>query len=71
VRGPGLTDFDLNLTKSFRFTERQALDLRADFINLTNTPILNAPNQGVGTTLGLLQTSQGARNIQFALKYHF
>ncbi len=65
VRGPGLH------TKNFRVTERHSFDLRADFINLTNTPILNAPNHGIGTTLGLLQSSQGARNVQFSLKYHF
>jgi hypothetical protein len=71
VRGPGLATLDFNLSKSFRITERQAVDLRAEFINLTNTPILNAPNNGVGTTLGLLNSSQGARNVHFALKYHF
>jgi len=71
VRGPGLHTFDFDLTKNFKFTERQSLDFRADFINLTNTPILNAPNHGIGTTLGLLQGSQGARNVQFSLKYHF
>jgi len=71
VRGPGLATFDFNLSKNFRITERQSFDLRAEFINLTNTPILNAPNTGVGPTLGLLNSSQGARNIQFAFKYHF
>jgi hypothetical protein len=71
VRGPGLATLDFNLSKSFKITERHVLDLRAEFINLTNTPILNAPNTGVGTTLGLLNSSQGARNVQFALKYHF
>jgi hypothetical protein len=71
IRGPGLKTLDFNLSKTFHLTERQSLDLRAEFINLTNTPILNAPTRSVGTTLGLLQTSQGARNVQFALKYHF
>ena len=71
VRGPGLATLDFNLSKSFRITERHVVDLRAEFINLTNTPILNAPNPAVGPTLGLLNSSQGARNIQFALKYHF
>jgi hypothetical protein len=71
VRGPGLATLDFNLSKTFRITERHALDLRAEFMNLTNTPILNSPNNGVGTTLGLLQNSQGERNVQFALKYHF
>ncbi|HUO29145.1 MAG TPA: TonB-dependent receptor [Bryobacteraceae bacterium] len=71
IRGPGLSTFDLNLSKNFRITERQSFDLRAEFINLTNTPILNAPNRGVGPTLGLLQSAQGERNVQFALKYYF
>jgi hypothetical protein len=71
VRGPGLATLDFNVSKSFKITERHVVDLRAEFINLTNTPILNAPNPGVGPTLGLLNSSQGARNVQFALKYHF
>ncbi len=71
VRGPGLHTLDFDLTKNFKITDRQSIDLRADFINLTNTPILNSPSHGIGTTLGLLQSSQGARNVQFSLKYHF
>jgi hypothetical protein len=71
VRGPGLHTLDFSLAKFFTFTERQKLEFRAEAINLTNTPILNSPNSGLGSTLGLLQSSQGARNIQFALKYLF
>ena len=48
------------------------LEFRTDFINLTNTPILGAPNLfGSGPTLGLITTSQGARQIQFALKFYY
>ena len=71
VRGPGLHTLDLSLAKFFNFTERQKLEFRAESINLTNTPILNSPNAGLGSTLGLLNSSQGARNLQFALKFHF
>ena len=71
VRGPGLHTLDMSLDKFFPFTERQKMELRAEFINLTNTPILNSPNTGLGSTLGLLQSAQGARQIQFALKYLF
>jgi hypothetical protein len=71
VRGPGLATLDLSVDKFFNITERQSLEFRAESINFTNTPILNAPNTGVGSTLGLLQSAQGARQIQFALKYHF
>ncbi len=71
VRGPGLHELDLSLAKFFNITERQSVELRAESINFTNTPILNAPNTGVGSTLGLLQSAQGQRQIQFALKYQF
>jgi hypothetical protein len=71
VRGPGLKTFDFSVLKFFTITERQNIEFRSEFINLTNTPILNSPNAGLGSTLGLLQSSQGARNIQFALKYNF
>ncbi len=71
VRGPGLKSLDFTLSKYFPITERQRVELRGEFINLTNTPILNAPTRSIGTTLGLLQNSQGARNIQLALKYSF
>ena len=61
----------LSLAKFFSFTEFKKLEFRAESINLTNTPILNSPNTGLGGNLGLLQGSQGARNIQFALKLLF
>jgi hypothetical protein len=71
IRGPGLKTLDFDIAKTFKITERAGLDLRGEFINLTNTPIFNAPSRGIGTTLGLLQGSQGARNVQLALKFHF
>jgi hypothetical protein len=71
VRGPGLHTLDLSLSKFFNITEHQNLELRAESINFTNTPILNAPSTGLGSDLGRINSSQGARNIQFALKYHF
>jgi hypothetical protein len=71
LRGPGLHTLDFNLAKYFSITERQRIELRGEFINLTNSTILNSPTRGIGTTLGLLQGSQGARNVQIALKYTF
>jgi hypothetical protein len=71
VRGPGLHEADVSISKFFAFTERQKLEFRGEFINFTNTPILNSPNTGLGSTLGAITSAQGARNIQFALKYHF
>lgn len=72
VRGPGLHTLDLSMSKFFAFrTENQRLEFRAEAINVTNTPILNSPNTSLGNTLGLLQSSQGARNLQLALKFLF
>jgi Carboxypeptidase regulatory-like domain/TonB dependent receptor len=83
VRGPGLATADLSLSKMFNFTERQNLEFRVEAINFTNTPIFNTPNTTVpglsvskGNNIGIgnfgtITSAQGARNIQFALKYHF
>jgi hypothetical protein len=71
VRGPGLNTIDLSLAKFFSITEKQNVEFRAESINFTNTPILNAPSTGLGSGMGVLQSAQGARQVQFALKYHF
>jgi hypothetical protein len=71
VRGPGLHTLDLSLAKFFNVTERHKLEFRAEAVNFTNTPILNSPNTGLGSTMGLLQSAQGARQVQFALKFHY
>ncbi|MGH9585186.1 MAG: carboxypeptidase regulatory-like domain-containing protein, partial [Bryobacteraceae bacterium] len=71
VRGPGLATLDLAVSKIFAITEHQNVEFRSEAINLTNTPILGAPSTSLGPDLGLVNSSQGARNIQFALKYNF
>ena len=77
MRGPGLGNLDLSLAKFFPITERYNVEFRSEFVNFTNTPALNSPNTGLGSTMGLLQGAGGAnlgnfgRQIQFALKFHF
>ncbi len=71
IRGPGLHTIDFSLVKLFTITEHQNVEFRAEAINLTNSVILNAPSTGIGSTLGQITSSQGERNIQFALKYNF
>ena len=71
IRGPGLKTADLAVAKQFTVTEHQNLELKVQAINFTNHPILNAPSTGLGPTLGLVNSSQGARQIQFGLKYNF
>ncbi|MGA8025833.1 MAG: carboxypeptidase regulatory-like domain-containing protein, partial [Bryobacteraceae bacterium] len=71
IRGPGLHTADVSLSKLFTVTEHQNLEVRAEAINFTNTPILAGPNNSLGPDLGLVNASQGARNVQFGLKYNF
>jgi hypothetical protein len=71
IRGPGLHTVDLSLTKLFPFTEHQNLEFRAEAINVSNSVILNGPSTTIGSSLGQITSSQGERNIQFALKYNF
>jgi hypothetical protein len=71
VRGPGLHTVDLSVSKLFNTFEHQNLEVRGEFINVSNTPILNAPSSAIGSNLGVVNSSQGARNIQLALKYNF
>jgi hypothetical protein len=71
VRGPGLREADVSLQKEFVFSESKRLEFRTELFNVTNTPILNAPGNFLGGGLGLINSSQGERNIQLALKLYY
>ncbi len=71
IRGPGMAEADLGVSKLFHFTEHQNLEVRGEAINISNSVVLNAPNGGLGPSFGLVQSAQLPRNIQLALKYNF
>jgi hypothetical protein len=71
VRGPGLSTGDLSIQKEFPLRESRRLEFRTEFFNVTNTPILNSPDNFLAFRLGLIESSQGERNIQFALKFYY
>jgi len=71
VRGPGLHNLDLSVEKQIPITERKYFEIRTEFLNFTNTPILNYPNIFLGSDLGRATGSQGQRNIQFGLKLYY
>ena len=75
VRGPGLKNMDLGLKKDFKLGETRRLEFRSEFLNLTNTKILNVPSEfadySAATSLGRITGSQGERNVQLALKLFF
>ena len=71
VRGPGLRTADVGFQKEFPIQAEKRIEFRAEFINFTNTPIYYAPSTVLGPNLGQITRSQGARNIQLALKFYF
>ncbi|MDQ2842440.1 MAG: TonB-dependent receptor, partial [Acidobacteriota bacterium] len=48
IRGPGIHTADISVSKLFSITEHQNFEFKAQAINFTNTPILNAPSTGLG-----------------------
>lgn len=71
--GPGFENTDIGLMKDFHLSESMYFQFRGDFLNAFNNvqlghPNTNFPNSG---SFGLVNTSQPARNIQFALKFYY
>jgi hypothetical protein len=71
LRSPHYSDVDLSLHKDFPITERFRLQFRTDFVNAFNHVQLNAPNMGLGSTMGQITGAQPPRNIQLALKLYY
>jgi hypothetical protein len=71
LRGPHYNHVDLSLHKDFLLTERFKLQFRTDFVNAFNHVSLNAPNMGLGSTMGQVTSAQSPRNIQLALKLYY
>lgn len=71
IMGPGMKNIDLSLQKQFPISESKRLEFRGEFINFTNSPILNAPSTTFGGGMGVITSSQPGRNVQLALKFVF
>ncbi len=73
LRQDGTHNTDISLMKIFKVWEPVNVQLRADFLNLTNTPQFSAPNTSVGSSTFGQVTSQAnaARAIQFGVKVLF
>jgi hypothetical protein len=70
--GAGYADTDIGLLKSFHITESKYIQFRGDFLNAFNNVQLGHPNTNFpSATFGLINTSQPARNIQFAFKFYY
>jgi hypothetical protein len=72
VIGPPLKNLDFSVHKQFLVTERQALEFRAEFFNVTNHTNFFQPGNTFGTpSLGVIGGAFDPRDIQFSLKYNF
>lgn len=80
VNGPGYEDTDLGVMKDFHITESKYVQFRGDFLNAFNNVQLGHPNTSYqcpygqecsSGAFGLINTSQPARNIQFAFKFYY
>ena len=70
--GAGYADTDLGLLKNVHITESKYIQFRGDFLNAFNNVQLGHPNTNFpSSTFGLINTSQPARNIQFAFKFYY
>lgn len=74
LRGPDQRNLDFGVQRDFVVTEGSALEFRAEFFNLTNTPKFGLPvnDRAAGPAFGVISsTVSNPRIIQLACKYRF
>jgi hypothetical protein len=72
VRGPGMKDLDLSLSRNFRLREKMSLQFRAEAFNAFNHTNLNAPAKAFGAAaFGSITAAGPARVLQVGAKVRF
>ena len=85
IRTPGEFDLDLAIDRRFHFTERTALEIRAEAFNALNHTNLNAPDVSLSVqadpktgqavfnspTFGLITSARAARFLQLVMRFEF
>ncbi len=73
LRGPGLTNVDVGLSRTFAFRERFRLQFRSEAFNLLNHPNFGLPSSSIGAAgVGIIgSVVNPERQIQAALKLYF
>jgi hypothetical protein len=72
IRGPGINNWDLSITKKTSITESKSLEFRAEFFNAFNhAQFLNPDNAGGSGTFGQILADRGPRILQFGLKLYY
>jgi len=72
LRGPGINNWDLGISKRTKLTEKTSLEFRAEFFNAWNhAQFLNPDSNGFSSTFGQVSQTRGPRLVQFALKLYY
>jgi len=72
IRGPGINNWDLSITKKTAITESKSIEFRAEFFNaLNHVQYLTVDNQGGSGTFGQVTSDRQPRLIQFGLKFYY
>jgi hypothetical protein len=72
ITGPRNWQFDVSVSRMFRFAEMQRLEFRAEAFNLTNSLRMENPNTVLNNnTFGQVTRARDPRIMQFVLKYFF
>jgi hypothetical protein len=75
IRGPGQNNWNINLSKRFRFTERIGLEFRSEFYNAFNHTQFSDVNveyeEFTGSTFGWATWARDARVMQMGLRLIF
>ena len=73
--GPGWSNLDFSVVKETKITESKTLQFRAEFFNLFNQVMFNAPGSTVSSTgfglIGSTVPGTNEREIQFGLRFIF
>ncbi|MGD0127033.1 MAG: carboxypeptidase regulatory-like domain-containing protein [Terriglobia bacterium] len=72
LQGPSYFDIDAGVTRYFKISEHQRVELRFEFFNILNHPNFQVPD-GTETdaTFGAILSDFSPRILQFAMKYTF
>ena len=69
---PGFWNVDMGIMKNFRISEGGRLQFRWEAFNATNHTSLDIPNGNVNAVNGgTITNADGARSMQFGLRYTF
>jgi hypothetical protein len=69
VRGPGISNIDLSLLKTFALTERARLQFRAECFNLANHANFGLPDNDIASpNFGHVLEAGAPRLMQFGIK---